>query len=148
MVREGRFRSDLFFRLRIVSIVVPALRARGGDILLLAQHFLAAHGRRCGKPALRFSEEAERALAQYFWPGNVRELRNMLQQTVLLAQGDLVTPCASWPCAPAWRPRRPQAERRTPGAGWPPRLRRGIRWRCRTRIARPSSAPWSAPDGT
>jgi DNA-binding NtrC family response regulator len=93
MVREGRFRSDLYFRLRIVSVAVPALRARGDDILLLARHFLAAHGRRYGKPALRFSPEAERALEQYSWPGNVRELRNMLQQTVLLAQGDLVTPC-------------------------------------------------------
>jgi two-component system response regulator AtoC len=93
MVREGRFRSDLYFRLRIVSIVVPPLRARGDDILLLARHFLATHGRRYGKPALRFSAEAERALAPYFWPGNVRELRNMLQQTVLLAHGDLVTPC-------------------------------------------------------
>ncbi|HEX7892244.1 MAG TPA: sigma-54 dependent transcriptional regulator [Ramlibacter sp.] len=92
MVRQGRFRSDLYFRLRIVSIVVPALRARGDDILLLARHFLAAHGRRYGKPALRFSAEAEHALAQYFWPGNVRELRNMLQQTVLLAHGDVVTP--------------------------------------------------------
>ena len=93
MVREGRFRSDLYFRLRIVSIVVPPLRAREGDILLLARHFLASHGRRYGKPALRFSAEAERALVRYSWPGNVRELRNMLQQTVLLAHGDVVTPC-------------------------------------------------------
>jgi DNA-binding NtrC family response regulator len=93
MVREGRFRSDLYFRLRIVSIVVPALRTRGDDILLLARHFLAAHGRRYGKPALRFSAEAERALAQYFWPGNVRELRNMLQQAVLLAHDEVISPC-------------------------------------------------------
>ncbi len=93
MVREGRFRSDLYFRLRIVSILVPALRERGEDILLLARHFLAAHGRRYGKAALRFSAEAEQALIRYFWPGNVRELRNMLQQTVLLAHGDVVTPC-------------------------------------------------------
>jgi two-component system response regulator AtoC len=93
MVREGRFRSDLYFRLRIVSIVVPALRTRGDDILLLARHFLAAHGRRYGKPALRFSAEAEHALVQYFWPGNVRELRNMLQQAVLLAHDEVISPC-------------------------------------------------------
>jgi two-component system response regulator AtoC len=92
MVREGKFRSDLFFRLRIISIRVPPLRARGGDILLLARHFLDSHGRRYGKPGLRFSPEAERMLANYTWPGNVRELRNMLEQSVLLAPGGAVTP--------------------------------------------------------
>lgn len=92
MVREGRFRSDLYFRLRIITIQVPPLRERGDDILLLARHFLEAHGRRYGKPGLRFSPEAEQALTQYYWPGNVREMRNILEQTVLLAPADVIQP--------------------------------------------------------
>ncbi|MFC5697100.1 sigma-54-dependent transcriptional regulator [Pseudomonas sp. GCM10022186] len=91
MVQQGRFRRDLFFRLRIISIRVPRLYARGDDILLLARHFLRQHGKRYGKPGLQFSAEAEHLLLGYSWPGNVRELRNMLEQTVLLAQGNLVT---------------------------------------------------------
>ena len=92
MVRDGRFRADLFFRLRIFHIVLPPLRARGADILLLAQTFLAQLGARYGKPGLRFSPAAEAALLQYRWPGNVRELRNTLEQTVLLAQGPVIAP--------------------------------------------------------
>ena len=92
MVREGKFRSDLYFRLRIISIKVPPLRARGNDILTLAGHFLALHGRRYAKPGLHFSPEAEAILMSYGWPGNIRELRNMLEQTVLLAPGKRITP--------------------------------------------------------
>jgi two-component system, NtrC family, response regulator AtoC len=92
MVREGKFRSDLYFRLRIISIKVPSLRTREGDILLLARHFLTLHGRRYGKPNLFFSDEAERVLIKYYWPGNVRELRNTLEQTALLSPTDMVTP--------------------------------------------------------
>lgn len=91
MVQQGRFRRDLFFRLRIISIRVPRLYARDDDILLLARHFLRLHGKRYGKPGLLFSSDAENLLRNYSWPGNVRELRNMLEQTVLLAQGNLVS---------------------------------------------------------
>jgi DNA-binding NtrC family response regulator len=90
MVQQGKFRRDLFFRLRIISIKVPRLHARGEDVLLLARHFLAIHGKRYGKPHLYFSDQAEELLLSYTWPGNVRELRNMLEQTVLLAQSDTV----------------------------------------------------------
>ncbi len=90
MVQQGKFRRDLFFRLRIIALKVPRLYARGQDILLLARHFLAHHGRRYGKPNLRFSAEAEALMLGYSWPGNVRELRNMLEQTVLLAPNDVV----------------------------------------------------------
>ncbi|MCQ4347473.1 sigma-54 dependent transcriptional regulator [Pseudomonas stutzeri] len=86
MVQEGRFRRDLFYRLRIIAIQVPPLRERGEDILGLARHFLALHARRYGKPGLQFSAEAEAVLRGYDWPGNVRELRNLLEQTVLLAR--------------------------------------------------------------
>jgi DNA-binding NtrC family response regulator len=87
LVQEQRFRSDLYFRLRVVELVVPPLRERGADILLLARHFLAVHGARYGKPGLRFSATTERALAAHSWPGNVRELRNVVEQAVLLAAG-------------------------------------------------------------
>jgi two-component system response regulator AtoC len=87
MVREGSFRADLFYRLRIVELRVPPLRARGSDILLLARHFLALHSARYRKPGLSFSADAERLLATHAWPGNVRELRNAIEQAVLLAAG-------------------------------------------------------------
>jgi DNA-binding NtrC family response regulator len=92
MVREGKFRSDLYFRLRIINIRVPPLRERGDDITTLARHFLALHGRRYGKPGLQFNADALAVLKGYGWPGNVRELRNMLEQTVLLTGGKVVTP--------------------------------------------------------
>ncbi|WP_330114484.1 sigma-54 dependent transcriptional regulator [Pseudomonas sp. JS3066] len=91
MVQQGKFRRDLFFRLRIISVRVPRLYARGDDILLLARHFLKQHGKRYGKSGLHFSAEAEHLLQSYSWPGNVRELRNMLEQTVLLSQGQLIS---------------------------------------------------------
>jgi two-component system, NtrC family, response regulator AtoC len=90
MVREGRFRADLFFRLRIVDVVIPPLRARADDVLLLAQTFLKEHGARYGKPNLRLSGSAEKALTNYAWPGNVRELRNAVEQAVLLAVRDVI----------------------------------------------------------
>jgi two-component system, NtrC family, response regulator AtoC len=90
MVRDGTFRADLFFRLRIFHLHLPPLRERGADILLLAQAILAQQGARYGKPGLRFSPAAEAALLQYRWPGNVRELRNTLEQTILLAPGAVI----------------------------------------------------------
>ena len=109
MVKQGTFRSDLYFRLRIISLGVPPLRDRGKDILLLARHFLDAHARRYGKPGLRFSAEAEEQLLQYYWPGNVRELRNMLEQTVLLAPGEVITPAQLALC-PTLAPQPPQVQ--------------------------------------
>src|SRR4029077_17958111 len=79
--------SDLYFRLRVVELVVPRLRERGAGILLLARHFLAVTGPRYVRPGLRLSAATERALAAHCWPGNVRELRNVVEQAVLLATG-------------------------------------------------------------
>jgi DNA-binding NtrC family response regulator len=91
-VREGRFRSDLFFRLRIIHLELPPLRSRGKDILLLANHFLKIHSRRYGKQGMHFSPEAEKTLLNYSWPGNVRELRNMIEQTILLSREETIEP--------------------------------------------------------
>ena len=87
LVREGRFRADLFFRLGVVQLRLPALRERGDDILLLARHFLRLHAARYGKAAPLLTPEAEARLRQHRWPGNVRELRNVLEQAVLLNSG-------------------------------------------------------------
>ena len=83
-VREGGFRPDLLFRLRIVHFELPPLRSRGEDILALAAHYLDLHSRRYRKPRLRLTPAAELALLRYRWPGNVRELRNLLEQAVIM----------------------------------------------------------------
>jgi two-component system, NtrC family, response regulator AtoC len=84
LVREGRFRADLYYRLRVVQLQLPPLRDRGDDVLALARHFLAIHARRYGKPTPELSPAAQADLLAYTWPGNVRELRNVLEQSVLL----------------------------------------------------------------
>lgn len=85
MVREGTFRADLFYRLRIIHIAVPPLRERGDDVLLLARHFLASQGARYGRTGLKLTLDAEKVLCMHRWPGNVREMRNAVEQAVLLA---------------------------------------------------------------
>jgi len=90
LVREGKFRSDLYFRLRMIQIQVPPLRERGDDPLFLARHFLSVHGTRYGRPRMSFDHTAEKMLKQHCWPGNVRELRNVIEQAVLLASGSVI----------------------------------------------------------
>jgi DNA-binding NtrC family response regulator len=90
LVREGRFRSDLYYRLRVVELVAPPLRARGRDALLLAEHFLDVHRRRYGRQPIALDAEARRMVLAHRWPGNVRELRNLMEQAQLLAPGDTV----------------------------------------------------------
>jgi len=89
-VRHGRFRQDLFYRLNVVPIVMPALRSRPDDILPLARHFLEAFARSYRRTDVRFAPSAERVLRSRSWPGNVRELRNVVERAVLLAQGPLI----------------------------------------------------------
>jgi two-component system, NtrC family, response regulator AtoC len=86
LVRQGKFRADLYYRLRIVSLHVPALRERGDDVMLLMRHFLALHGKRYRRPDLTLAPTAERRLREHHWPGNVRELRNAIEQAVLMAE--------------------------------------------------------------
>jgi len=90
-VERGAFREDLFFRIAVFPIKVPALRDRAGDIPLLAEHFMHAARTERGARALRFSPEAMIALAAHDWRGNVRELRNKVESAALLADGDEVT---------------------------------------------------------
>ena len=90
--QEKRFREDLFFRLNVISIEVPALRQRGDDIPLLAAYFLQRFAERNRKSIKGFSPQALDSMRRYRWPGNVRELENAVERAVILCGGDLVTP--------------------------------------------------------
>jgi two-component system response regulator HydG len=90
-VEEKRFREDLFYRINVVAIPVPPLRARGGDVLVLAQYFLRKIASRTGKPVEGISAEAARKLADYDWPGNVRELENCMERAVALCRLSEIT---------------------------------------------------------
>ena len=90
LVAEGRFREDLLYRLKVVKIEIPPLRARRGDIPALAEHFMRSAQATRPEPPSGFTEEALRALMTYDYPGNVRELRNMIERAVVLARGLLI----------------------------------------------------------
>jgi two-component system response regulator FlrC len=89
-VAGKRFREDLFYRLNVFPLHLPALRARPGDIVALARHLLTRHARAAGRPIPTLSTAAEQALAAHGWPGNVRELDNVVQRAVILAGGGAV----------------------------------------------------------
>ncbi|MEK7772895.1 MAG: sigma-54 dependent transcriptional regulator, partial [Deltaproteobacteria bacterium] len=89
-VKEGRFREDLYYRLKVVPIDLPPLRERREDIPLLIHHFLDKHARKCNKPAPRISNDALKALFGYSWPGNVRELENLMERLVVLSTGEQI----------------------------------------------------------
>ncbi len=86
-IAEGTFREDLFYRLNVITLSLPPLRLRTGDIARLAEHFVTAHGQSQGRPGLRLSPAAGKCLARYRWPGNVRELSNAIERAVVLAEG-------------------------------------------------------------
>ena len=90
-VEAGRLREDLYYRLHVIPIQLPPLRERGGDVLLLARHFLAAFSREEGRNFQGFTPEAEARLGASPWPGNVRQLQNVLRQAVVVHDGGLVT---------------------------------------------------------
>jgi len=91
-VRKGTFRQDLYYRVNVVTIHLPPLRDRLGDIPLLAEHFLARHCERTGRRVVGFTDEAMRRLQAYAWPGNVRQLENVLERAVILTKHARVTP--------------------------------------------------------
>lgn len=91
MMREGHFREDLFYRLNVVTIRLPPLRDRGGDIALLLAYFLKRSCAKMRKHVSSFSKDALDILTSYRWPGNIREMENTLDRAVLMANGDTVT---------------------------------------------------------
>ncbi len=91
MVREGRFREDLFYRLNVITIELPPLRQRREDIPLLVQFFLKKYAEENDRPVRRITPEALRPLMSYAWPGNVRELENVIERAVVLSSGPEIT---------------------------------------------------------
>jgi transcriptional regulator with PAS, ATPase and Fis domain len=92
MVAEGAFRSDLYYRLNVIQINLPALRERAEDIPLLSMHFLKKTAARMRKPAREISPEALLLLSSYAWPGNVRELENVIERAAALSVGTVIAP--------------------------------------------------------
>jgi DNA-binding NtrC family response regulator len=89
-VREGKFREDLFYRLNVINIELPALRSRREDIPLLAAHFLKIYAEENNLAARSLAPDALRALMDYDWPGNVRELENAMERGVVLSSGPVI----------------------------------------------------------
>jgi len=92
LINEGRFREDLYYRINETSIVVPPLRARGGDTLVLARAFLRRFAMQHKRPIRDFTANALRLIEQYPWPGNVRELENRIKRAVIMADGTELSP--------------------------------------------------------
>jgi DNA-binding NtrC family response regulator len=88
-VRAGRFREDLFYRLQVVPVTLPALRDRGSDVKLLATYFLSRQSEDAGR-ALSFSPAALDSMAAYRWPGNVRELENVVERMAILSDSEVI----------------------------------------------------------
>jgi len=91
LVAEGRFQDDLYYRLHVIPLFVPPLRARTDDIPMLAAHFVAKYAARCGKQVDAIEEEAISALMAHRWPGNIRELENTIERAVVLTTGSTLT---------------------------------------------------------
>ena len=92
MVSDGLFREDLLYRINTISVEVPPLREREGDILILTNFFLKKFSAKYGKPQLRINQKAEEKLSSYKWPGNIRELLHSLERAVILSEGNILAP--------------------------------------------------------
>ena len=90
-VKAGKFREDLWFRLRVVPVRLPPLRERREDVPLLVDHFVRKHALRLSRPPLQPDAAAMRALLDHPWPGNIRELEHAIERGLLLARGDTIT---------------------------------------------------------
>ena len=91
-LKSGRFRKDLYYRLNVLSVSLPPLRERAGDVLLLARHFLSKYAQKFAAPARDFAPATRMKLGCYDWPGNVRELENVVERAVVLAEQALIQP--------------------------------------------------------
>lgn len=101
LIREGRFRQDLFYRLNVLPVAVPPLRERREDLPELIQYFLRTYGERCGKHDLEIEDDALLWLRNHDWPGNVRQLENVIERAVIVAEGDRIT-LADLPSEVVW----------------------------------------------
>jgi transcriptional regulator with PAS, ATPase and Fis domain len=109
-VAEGRFREDLYYRLAVFPIRLPALRERGDDVILLGDHFVAEIGAKLGKGDPGLSRDAREALLGHPWPGNIRELQNAIERALIVSDGGLIT------ATQLGLPRKPEAETAPSGA--------------------------------
>jgi two-component system NtrC family response regulator/two-component system response regulator HydG len=116
-VASGRFRQELYYRLKVVTLSLPPLRARGEDVPLLVAHFIARFNAQLDRNVVRVAPELLASLRSYPWPGNVRELRNVVENMVLFCRGEELT-LADLP--PEHREGRPVEVREAPGE-WAPR---------------------------
>jgi len=91
LIRQGRFREDLFYRLNVISLRTPSLRERKDDIFELAVYFLGQHAARAGRPVTHLDPDAVEALVAHDWPGNIRELENVIERAVVLSDGPALT---------------------------------------------------------
>ena len=91
MIRQGRFREDLYYRLKVLSIQLPPLREREGDMVMIMQHYLTYYARKFGKDRIVLSPEAASRISDYRWPGNIREIRNVSEQLAVLSEIDLIS---------------------------------------------------------
>lgn len=94
LVRQGKFREDLYFRLNVMELVLPPLRARGRDVVLIAHALLQRAIERVGTHPVNFSDEALQVMLNYSWPGNIRELENAIERAVILTESDTITASA------------------------------------------------------
>ena len=90
LIKEGKFREDLFYRLNVFPIEMPPLRDRNDDVLLLARHFATQYAEELGRPVPRFADETLKVLKSYPWPGNVRELENLMQRLIVMTDSEVV----------------------------------------------------------
>jgi two-component system response regulator AtoC len=91
-VSENRFRADLFYRLNVARLELPALREREGDIPILAHYFVKRHAESEGRENLRLAQDSVSALERHRWPGNIRELKNVIERAVVVCTGDVIQP--------------------------------------------------------
>ena len=91
MVRKGNFREDLYYRLKVLSIHLPPLRNREGDMALIMQHYISYYAQKFGKGHIQLSPEAVQHISEYSWPGNIREIRNISEQLTVLCEGEQIT---------------------------------------------------------
>jgi len=89
-ISKGRFREDLYHRFNEFTIYMPALRELGGDIMLLAEHFLKMANSELGRNVTAFSQEVTDCFMNYRWPGNIRELKNVVRRATLITEGDVI----------------------------------------------------------